>query len=498
MSEPRLNWDGRLAVGAKPLPEYELTRFLGGGGFGEVWEAKVSPSGVSHALKFVKVDGAGSEVEKDALEIYKRVSHSNLINLINYWILDNYLIIAMELGRKTLEDVFREEREKGREGIPIKDLLGYMADAAAGLDCLNEPNHQVTGDVRFGIQHRDIKPLNLLIVGDSVKSVKVADISLLKIMSGNVADHSNGACTPAYAAPEFLRDQGRRETTRWSDQYSLAATYCYLRCGKLPYGTRAIEIITRQSVKEPPNLEGLTEVERPVVARALSLVPKDRFENCGEFVEALKSVLKPTTPELVIPREKKDLEFGIGNTRVLTVLVRRNGFQGELSVSFANLPPGIFFGSARISDFASKAAIEVRIGENTSKGARTIKAIGSSLSRDSGGTSNSTRLVEVEFGIEIVEPAAYFANKGDDAYCRDEDQDALRYYSRAVQLDPNNKKYRIQIGNVHINLGDRDGAIRELNEAIGDPVYRNEAQAKLEMIRKHFDPGRRTSGDDTA
>ena len=120
----------------------------------------------------------------------------------------------MELGRKTLEDVFQEERDKGLDGIPIKDLLGYMSDVAAGLDCLNEPNHRIAGDVRFGIQHRDIKPLNLLIVGDAVKSVKVADISFLKIMAGNVADHSSGACTPAYAAPEFLRDQGNRETTR--------------------------------------------------------------------------------------------------------------------------------------------------------------------------------------------------------------------------------------------------------------------------------------------
>ena len=41
------------------------------------------------------------------------------------------------------------------------------------------------------------------------------------------------------------------------------------------------------------------------MARALSLEPRDRFENCKEFVEALRSVLKPATPEFVLPEDKK-------------------------------------------------------------------------------------------------------------------------------------------------------------------------------------------------
>ena len=134
----------------------------------------------------------------------------------------------------------------------------------------------------------------------------------------------------------------------------------------------------RQSRKEPPSLERLTEAERPVVARALSLEPRDRFENCQEFVEVLKSVLRSTTPELVPPREKKDLEFGIGNSRSFTLGLRRNGFQGELSLSFANLPTGVSVGTTKIPAFASKAAIEVRVGENAVKGTRTIRVSGSS------------------------------------------------------------------------------------------------------------------------
>ena len=98
----------------------------------------------------------------------------------------------------------------------------------------------------------------------------------------------------------------------------------------------------------------------------------------------------------------------------------------------------------------------------------------------------------------MVASAASFAIRGDEAYSRDEDQEALGHSSQAVHLDPNNKKYRIQLGNVHVNLGDTAAAIREFGEAITDPIYRNDAQAKLDMIRKTAKPGGRMVGHDPA
>src|SRR5258708_7304979 len=108
-------WDGSFVEGARPLPDYRLHRFRGRGGFGKVWEAEVTPGGNLHALKFVKADEAGGALEIRALEIYKGVNHSNLINVINYWPNNRfpnrseYLIIAMELGQKTLEQICHEE-----------------------------------------------------------------------------------------------------------------------------------------------------------------------------------------------------------------------------------------------------------------------------------------------------------------------------------------------------------------------------------------------------
>src|SRR5205823_6312901 len=98
-------------------------------------------------------------------------------------------------------------QEQGLPGIPREELLEYLREAAKGIDHLNG----------LDIQHRDIKPQNLLLVGGSVK---VADFGLAKLLEHSVATNS-GSMTPAYAAPEFLNGQ----TTAQSDQYSLAVTY---------------------------------------------------------------------------------------------------------------------------------------------------------------------------------------------------------------------------------------------------------------------------------
>src|SRR5437667_4341675 len=140
-----------LHFGDSPMPEYEQVRKLGAGGFGEVWHAR-GPGGIDAALKFIRLDAGAGEVELRSLEVMKCIRHPNLVSLFGVWRTDNALILAMELCDRSLHDRLKEVRGQGLPGIPHGELLGYLRDAARGIDLLNDRH----------VQHRDVKPMNLL------------------------------------------------------------------------------------------------------------------------------------------------------------------------------------------------------------------------------------------------------------------------------------------------------------------------------------------------
>ena len=76
------------------------------------------------------------------------------------------------------------------------------------------------------------------------------------------------------------------EVSQRTDQYSLAVTYYQLRCGRLPF-TGSINEIVFGHLSRPPDLTGLPEDERAVLARALAKRPDDRWPSCREFVRHL-------------------------------------------------------------------------------------------------------------------------------------------------------------------------------------------------------------------
>lgn len=263
--------------GIEPIPGYCLSVRLGRGGYGEVWRA-YAPGGFQVALKFVRLEDACGIVELRGLDLIRDIRHPNLLVTFASWQIEGWLIIAMELADRTLMDRYREARDQGHAGIPRDELLDYFREAARGIDFLNEPRPLPGGMQRFAVQHRDIKPQNILLVGNGVK---VADFGLARLMSRAETAHSGGM-TPAYAAPEFFKGQ----TTSSSDQYCLAVTYCKMRAGCMPFDGTLPEVMAGH-LSLAPDLRTIPNAEQAVVARALSKEPKDRWPSCRAFVEAL-------------------------------------------------------------------------------------------------------------------------------------------------------------------------------------------------------------------
>jgi serine/threonine protein kinase/Flp pilus assembly protein TadD len=276
-----------------PLPQqisgYRLIRRRGRGGVAEVWEAE-SPAGLRVALKLVPLSTDLRAGELRALKITRSIRHPNLLVMFGTWQVENLLVISMELADRSLWDRFLEVIREGLRGIPRSELLGYLEPVAEAIDYLNDYRHSVAGRHGVGIQHRDLKPQNILLFGTCAK---VADFGLARLMEQNIVSHT-GPCTLPYAAPEYF--SGR--TARQSDQYALAVTYCQLRGGRMPFPGTSAEITVGHLCSDP-DLDGLPEPERPIVARALAKQPEQRWPDCRSFIAALKAL--DTTAGVAIP-----------------------------------------------------------------------------------------------------------------------------------------------------------------------------------------------------
>ena len=276
-----------IETGYEPISGYILEEKIGEGGFGEVWKAN-APGDLKKAVKFVfgATDAKRGSRELRSLERIKGVQHPFLLALERYEIVQDRLVIVTELADGSLEDIHKKHLERGSCGIPRDVLLGYLHDAADALDYLH---------ARHQLQHLDVKPGNLLIVGEHVK---VGDFGLLKDLQD--CDQSIvGGLTPTYAPPELF--DGRPSIN--SDQYSLAVMFQELLTGTRPFDGRTIAQLATQHIHAAPNIEALPPADRVAVARALEKNPDRRFDSCKEFIEALRCPPQRETPAFLSTKE---------------------------------------------------------------------------------------------------------------------------------------------------------------------------------------------------
>ena len=278
-----------ISAGSEPIPGYRVSRKLGSGGFGEVWEAS-DPNGQAVALKFLSIETSHSTTQElRSLQAIRKLTHPHLLRIDQVWSHKGYVIFAMELADGSLSDLLNVYQADYGVALPADHACHYLMQAAKGLDFLNARQHDV-GGMRVAIQHCDVKPSNLLLCGNTVK---VADFGLSGIISTTTKNFRK-AGTLDFCPPEVFR--GKLSLN--SDQYALAVTYCLLR-GRLPFGDTP-KNFQADYVRPKPDLSMLTPAELPAIARALDPLPQNRWESCGDLMYRLQLALKgpvPTTRE---------------------------------------------------------------------------------------------------------------------------------------------------------------------------------------------------------
>ena len=306
---------GRCSLGDEPVPGYRLIQFLGKGQFGDVWKA-VGPGNNEVALKIIDLVGGEGHRELTALQQIKSIHHPNLVPVFASWLKDTdgqaieegqtdrkptELIVAMGLGSKSLFDRLAECTAEGQVGIPRDELLNYMDDSARGIDYLNQPVHDL-GEGPVPIIHGDIKPHNLLIVGNAVQ---ICDFGLARAVETlRMTQTALGTC--AYASAELLYGKPHRA----SDQYCLAVSYTELRSGELPFSeTNPFQVADRHR-EGKLDFSKLPPREADVIRIATALSPDERWPSCCDMVRALRRACEaddageaPPAGSGVIPKE---------------------------------------------------------------------------------------------------------------------------------------------------------------------------------------------------
>lgn len=268
-----------LKEGAILKPGYRLTRRLGAGAFGEVWEAITNDNG-KVALKFIPTSKQPADMiakEVRLLTFLRQLQHPNVLHINDVMCIQDMIVMVMELANGSLHDLHQFALKDAKQHLSPTLLLNLLGQAAAGLDFLATtklPNTQLT---QTGFQHCDVKPSNLLLVG---RTLKVADFGLAGHQGLQTSHGKSG--TPYFMPPELYTSNSTART----DQFSLAVTYCYLRSGHYPYAYDP-----DKPPEGAPYLVRFLPGEREVLARALQLSWIDRFSSCTEFIENLREVL---------------------------------------------------------------------------------------------------------------------------------------------------------------------------------------------------------------
>jgi len=294
-----------LYAGMEPIPGHRLKRLLGKGGFGEVWSA-TSPDGSRVALKFVDCQGKSGGLVGQEIRMMRRLHdlrHPNFIQLFSVCSSPPYIVITMERADGSLKELQTIYQQESGQNIPIDYLLELLEQAAVALDFLADLRPEGFALSAGSVQHCDIKPSNLLVMGDCLK---VADFGLCATAKQRTDGHGFRG-TPPYAAPELY--EGR--TTRRTDQYALAITFCELCLGNRVF-VRLTDNLTRYPGLQV-DLSKARDREYAVLGRALSERWADRWPSCREFIAALRQAKQvsrrvPRIPPKTFPKSSPGIK----------------------------------------------------------------------------------------------------------------------------------------------------------------------------------------------
>jgi serine/threonine protein kinase len=253
------------------LDGYRLIRFLGRGGFGEVWLCRSEAIGDYRALKFIPTTHADRfEKEYQALLHYRKaaaqlrsphlvpIEHVNSNEAGLYYVMpladgDGAADPADPAWQPTSLATLIHDRTNAAAWFSSREIISLLLPVLEALQKLSDA----------GLVHRDVKPENILLFGGQPC---LGDISLL----GADASVITRRGTPGYGTPSWY-------VGGHPDMYGVAATLYTLLTGNLP------DRMGRAAFLWPPQGESsMSSEEKAEWPRLHGVIRRATEENVGE------------------------------------------------------------------------------------------------------------------------------------------------------------------------------------------------------------------------
>jgi serine/threonine protein kinase len=187
------------------IPDFELIREIGRGGFGQVWLAKNRATGLLRAVKIIPrsssaaADPAGRElVSITRLEAIRYRRHPHLLDIHHVGQTRDFVFFVTDLADTATGAPLADPRDYAPATLDQRLSQGPASPA----ECLDWTRQLLLGLAALheaGMVHRDVKPANCLFVEGQLK---LADFGLLT----EADSHTSRIGTQAYMPPDGQMD----------------------------------------------------------------------------------------------------------------------------------------------------------------------------------------------------------------------------------------------------------------------------------------------------
>ncbi|MEV0819822.1 WD40 repeat domain-containing serine/threonine protein kinase [Nonomuraea rubra] len=239
------------------LGDYRIIAGLGEGGQGVVYLAE-DASGERVAIKVLHARLAGDAEARERflreVDAAMRVAAFCTARVLDVAVDgDRPYIVSEFIDGPSLEDSVREHGP--RSGGALDRIAVSTATALAAIH-------------RAGVVHRDLKPSNVLLGSDGPR---VIDFGIARAIDMTLTGGSVG--TPTYMAPEVIAGEPGQPA---SDVFSWAVTVGFAATGRPSFGRDTVPAVMYRILNAPPDLDGVPEPLRALLARCLAKAPQER------------------------------------------------------------------------------------------------------------------------------------------------------------------------------------------------------------------------------